>query len=41
MGHLVQEWVQNDLKEDPKEIVQQVATLVQGDFKNDLQKYAK
>ncbi|GAQ02190.1 TetR family transcriptional regulator [Companilactobacillus farciminis] len=38
---LIHEWVQNDLKEDPKEIVQQVATLVQGDFKNDLQKYAK
>lgn len=38
---LIHEWVQNDLKEDPKKIVQQVATLVQGDFKNDLQKYAK
>ena len=34
------DWVRTGMKEDPEDIVDQVATLVKGDFKNVLQKYA-
>jgi Transcriptional regulator len=34
------DWVRTGMKEDPEEIVDQVATLVKGDFKKALKKYA-
>lgn len=38
---LIFEWVRDDMKEDPQEIVEQVAVLVQGDFQKALRKYSK
>lgn len=35
------DWVRTGMKEDPEEIVDEVATLVKGDFKKALKKYAK
>jgi len=35
------DWVRTGMKEDPEEIVEQVAALVKGDFKKALNKYAK
>ena len=35
------DWVRKGMKEDPEEIAEQVATLVKGDFKKALMKYAK
>lgn len=34
------DWVRTGMKEDPNDIVDQVATLVKGDFKKVLEKYA-
>lgn len=33
------EWVQDGMKDDPQEIVEQIGVLVQGDFKKTLNKY--
>jgi len=38
---LIFEWVQDGMKVDPKEIVDQTGVLVQGDFKRALAKYAE
>lgn len=38
---LIFEWVNNDMKEDPQDIVNELAVLVQGDFQKALTKYAK
>jgi len=38
---LIFEWVDNDMKEDPQEIVNELAVLVQGDFQKALTKYSK
>lgn len=35
------DWVRTGMKEDPREIVEQVAALVKGDFKKALSKYAQ
>ena len=35
------DWVRTGMKEDPEEITEQIATLVKGDFKKALSKYAK
>ncbi len=40
VGAMGLDWVRTGMKEDPKEIVDQVATLVKGDFKKVLKKYA-
>ena len=39
VGAMGLDWVRTGMKEDPKEIVDQVATLVKGDFKKVLKKY--
>lgn len=38
---IILEWVHNDMKEDPQEIVAQIGVLVKGDFQKALKKYAK
>lgn len=38
---LILEWVMDNMREDPKEIVDQTGVLVLGDFKKALKKYAK
>ncbi|CAJ1203122.1 TetR-like C-terminal domain-containing protein [Companilactobacillus nantensis] len=38
---IIFEWVRNDMKEDPKDIVDQISVLVQGDFQKALRKYAQ
>ena len=37
---IIFEWIRNDMKDDPKEIVEQIGVLIQGDFKKALHKYA-
>lgn len=37
---IIFEWVRNDMKEDPRNIVDQISVLVQGDFKKALRKYS-
>ena len=38
---LISEWARKGMREDPQEIIEQTAVLVQGDFKKALRKYAK
>jgi hypothetical protein len=38
---IIFEWINNDMKEDPKEIVDQISVLITGDFQKALQNYAK
>lgn len=37
---IIFEWIRNDMKDDPEEIVEQIGVLIQGDFKKALHKYA-
>ncbi|WP_192918024.1 TetR-like C-terminal domain-containing protein, partial [Companilactobacillus halodurans] len=38
---IIFDWINNDMKDDPKEIVDQISVLITGDFQKALQNYAK
>ncbi|KRK81798.1 TetR family transcriptional regulator [Companilactobacillus bobalius DSM 19674] len=38
---IIFEWIRDDMKDDPEEIVEQIGVLIHGDFKKALNKYAK
>ncbi|MQS75386.1 TetR/AcrR family transcriptional regulator [Companilactobacillus halodurans] len=38
---VIYEWIRNDMNADPREIVDQIGVLVQGDFQKALQRYAQ